>query len=55
MNFLQALADVLPVDDLPEGLDPFGLHVLVLQVVGVLPHVEHEERTVPLPTLPWWS
>src|SRR2546430_14858385 len=42
-NFLQALSDVLPVDDLPEGLHPIPLHVLVLQIVGVLPHVEYEK------------
>src|SRR5690625_3785738 len=36
--------DVGPVDDVPEGLDVVGLDVLVLQVEGVLPHVQHEQR-----------
>src|SRR5439155_1745707 len=34
----QPARDVLPVDDPPERLHPLGLHVEVLQVVGVLPH-----------------
>src|SRR5581483_2679578 len=41
---LEALRDVGPVHDLPVRLHPVRLHVLVLAVVGVLPHVEHEER-----------
>src|SRR4030095_13350217 len=43
-NLLETLADVLPVHELPEGLHPVPLHVRVLQVVGVLPHIEHEKR-----------
>src|SRR5690349_21656470 len=45
----EARRDVGPVHDLPERLDPVRLHVPVLQVVGVLPHVEHEQRRRALP------
>src|SRR5690606_14250706 len=38
------LGDVLPVGDVPCGLDVIGLHVQVVQVEGVLPHVELEQR-----------
>src|SRR5262249_18154100 len=48
-DLLQPLADVLPVDDLPEGLHPFSLDVLVLQVIGMLPHVEYENRHSAVP------
>src|SRR4029077_6691526 len=41
-----AAVDLVPVDDVPEGLDVFGPAVLVLQVVGVLPDVEAEDRGV---------
>src|SRR5205823_5522086 len=44
--------DVLPVDDPPERLHPLGLHVEVLQVIGVLPHVEHEQRYGAVPDVP---
>src|SRR4051794_38862272 len=44
LGALEARRDVGPVHDLPERLDPVGLHVAVLQVVRVLPHVEHEQR-----------
>src|SRR5699024_4966335 len=37
------LGDVLPVDDVPPCLDVVRLDVLVLQVEGVLPHVQHEQ------------
>lgn len=37
-------ADVGPVDDVPERLGVGGLVVLVLQVKGVLPHIQHEQR-----------
>src|SRR5690606_4389745 len=36
----------VPVDDVPEGLDVVGAAVLVLEVVGMLPHVEPEDRRV---------
>ena len=35
---------VLPVDDPPHRLDEVDLLVLVLEVEGVLPGVEHEDR-----------
>src|SRR5690606_21659239 len=38
------LGDVLPVGDVPRRLDVIGLHVEVVQVEGVLPHVELEQR-----------
>ena len=41
---VEAPGDVGPVDDLPERLDPVGLDVLVLQVEGVLPGVDDEQR-----------
>lgn len=37
-------AHVLPVDDLPHGLYEVHLLVLVLQVEGVLPGVEDQDR-----------
>lgn len=40
----EAPSDVVPVDDLPEAVDVFGAVVFVVQVVGVLPDVEDEER-----------
>ena len=39
-----ALVDVVPVDNVPPRLDVVRLDVLVLQVEGVLPHVQHEDR-----------
>ena len=33
----------VPVDDLPEGFEVGGAAVLVVQVVGMFPHVEGEE------------
>ena len=41
---LEAVGHVSPVGDVPEGFDVVGLHVLVLQVEGVLPHVQHQQR-----------
>src|ERR1700676_23225 len=40
----QALGDPRPVDDVPPGIDVVGAAVLVLQVVGVLPDVDAEQR-----------
>src|SRR5690349_20404113 len=39
-GFLVAAVDLVPVDDVPEGLDVLGPAVLVLEVVGVLPDVD---------------
>ena len=39
----EPLGGVGPVDDVPPGLDVVGLDVLVLQVEGVLPHVEQDD------------
>lgn len=41
---LVAFVDVGPVDDVEEGFDVVGAQVLVLQVVGVLPHVQTKQR-----------
>ena len=41
---VEAGRHVGPVDDVPQGGEEVGLHVLVLQVEGVLPGVEDEER-----------
>src|ERR1700738_5188541 len=38
------IRDVLPVPDVPDRFEELGLAVLVLQVEGVLPRVENEER-----------
>ena len=40
----RTLGDVVPVDDVPEGVEVVGTFVLVLQVVGVLPDVGAEQR-----------
>ena len=40
----QALAGVLPIGDVPDGLDVVGLDIEVVEVEGVLPHVDLEER-----------
>ena len=37
---LEALGNVRPVRDLPERFDVVGLHVHVVQIEGVLPHIE---------------
>ena len=39
-----ALADILPVGDLPDSLDVVGANILILEVVGVLPDVNSEQR-----------
>ena len=36
LGLLESLGNILPVDDLPDGLDVISPHVLVLQVVCVL-------------------
>src|SRR5215210_1462469 len=41
---LEALLDILPVDRVPPGRQVVGAPVLVLQVVGVLPDVDAQER-----------
>src|SRR5262249_33564667 len=41
-----ATADLVPVDDAPEGRDVAGTAILVVEVVRVLPDVEPEERHV---------
>lgn len=42
--FLEALGHSLPVDNVPDGVKVFGLAVLVLQVVGVLPSIDTKKR-----------
>ena len=44
---LVAAADLIPVDDGPEGVDVVALPPLVLGAVGVLPEVEPEEGAFP--------
>src|SRR3989442_3251704 len=41
--FTQPLVDFGPVDDVPPRVDVFRPAILVLQVVGVLPHVDAED------------
>ena len=44
LGLLEARRDVTPVDDIPERFDVIGSHVLVLQIVSVLPHVNTKKR-----------
>src|SRR4051812_29249569 len=45
---LEALAHCIPVDGIPPGGDVIGSPVLVLQIVGMLPYVEPQERSTAL-------
>src|SRR5919198_5986758 len=45
---LVALGDLAPVDGVPPRVDVVGAPVLVLQVVGVLPDVDADERGLAL-------
>src|SRR5690606_10296641 len=45
-RFLVATLDLVPVDDVVERADVVRAAVLVLQVVGVLPHVQAQDRGV---------
>src|SRR5262245_3631258 len=40
----EPLTDVIPVDHLEERIDVVGPFVLILQVIGVLPDVDSEDR-----------
>jgi len=40
----EPLGDLVPVDYVPPRVDVVGTAVLVLQVVGVLPHVDAQQR-----------
>jgi hypothetical protein len=42
-RLLEALLSRLPVDDIPDGLKVFGLAVLVIKVVSVLPRINTED------------
>uniref|UniRef100_A0A1I8HEJ3 BHLH domain-containing protein n=1 Tax=Macrostomum lignano TaxID=282301 RepID=A0A1I8HEJ3_9PLAT len=44
LGLVQAILHVVPVDHLPDALDVVWANVLVLQVVGVLPHVYAQQR-----------
>ena len=44
LRVLQVPRDVLPVDDVPNRVYVVGPHVLVLQVIRVLPDVDAEKR-----------
>jgi len=46
IRLLQSLLNRLPVDDIPDRRKVLGLAVLVLQVVGVLPRIDTQERGV---------
>src|SRR6202012_386700 len=43
----EALLDFLPVHNAPPRADVIGSPVLILQIVGVLPHVETHHRDFP--------
>ena len=38
------LIDSAPVDDLPEGFHVISPDILVLEIIGVLPYVDHQKR-----------
>lgn len=40
----ESLGNSIPVDDLPDGAKVFGLAVLILEVVGVLPGINSQKR-----------
>src|SRR5580704_14551950 len=40
----EALGDRAPIDRVPPGVEVVGPLVLVLEVVGVLPHIHSEQR-----------
>lgn len=42
--FLESLGNSSPVDDIPNSAKVLGLAVLVLQIVGVLPGVDSQQR-----------
>ena len=39
----ETLCNVVPVEDVPDGLDVIRLDVLVLHVESVLPHIQHQQ------------
>src|SRR5690625_7393880 len=41
---LEPRLDIRPVHDVPDRLDIISLHVLIIQVEGVLPHIQLEQR-----------
>src|SRR5262245_22971670 len=47
----EALGNVGPIYELPETIEPLFLAVLILQVVGVLPHVYDEDRQGAVPDI----
>ena len=46
LSLLQSLRHRLPVDNLPDGLEVLGLPVLVLEVVGVFPGIDTQQRHI---------
>jgi len=50
---LIALVDILPIDDVEEGLDVIGTKVLVLQVVGMFPDIKAKEGNQTMGDLEW--
>ena len=43
LSLLESLADILPVGDIPDGFHVVGTHVLILQVICVLPHIDAKQ------------
>jgi hypothetical protein len=37
--------DVFPIDDVPKGVNVIGPAILVIEIVGVFPYVEKQNRT----------
>lgn len=48
-----SVGDVVPVDDVPEHCDVVGPSILVLEVVGVFPGVDDEERYSAVADVAW--
>ena len=44
LRISKPLCDVFPVGNVPDGLDIVRTNILVLEVVGVLPYVDAEQR-----------
>lgn len=41
---VEPLCHILPVDNIPNGLDVVGANILVLEVVGMLPDINAKQR-----------
>lgn len=46
LGLLKPRGDSLPVDNIPDSLEIFSLAVLVLEIVGMLPSIDAQQRDV---------